>query len=692
MNAFFAFNKDLLLGTAPQGERVFAFYRTTVRKLFWRLTAKGGRGNPLGGLAACLFIGAYVAHPPFANSQPRSKDRERNNLSGRNEWRSPGGDPGGNRFSPLTQINRSNVHRLKMAWTYHMGELNRTPNMSPDPAPPAFECTPLVIDGLLYLITPSGRVIALHAETGGERWTFDSQVVKTGEIRKYHQHRGVAYWEGRAKIGPGLDRRILFGTFDGRLIALDAKTGKPCPDFGNSGTVDLRSGVEGMSADSLYAVASPPAIYQDLVIVGTRLQERPSTGPSGLVRAFNVRSGRLVWEFHTIPRPGEFGDETWAKRSGENRSGANVWTLMSVDAERGIVFLPVASPTTDFYGGDRAGQNLFGNSLVALDAKTGRRLWHFQMVHHDIWDYDLPAQPNLMTIHRHGRAIPAVTQVTKMGLIFVLNRLTGQPLFPVEERAVPKSLVPGEFSWETQPFPLAPPPLARISIGAEDISTVKPESHSYCTKLFNSLGGRKIYSPIGCEQTLIVPGTLGGGNWSGSSFDPVSGYLYVNVNELPLVAAVNCQNENPTDQTKRLKAYARFTDPNGWPCQQPPWGTLIAVELGTGRIVWRVPLGFIEELKAQGVSGTGAPNLGGSLVTAGGLVFIGATTDARFRAFDAQSGRELWLTKLEASAHAAPITYQGRKTGKQYVVIAAGGGGYLSKQLSDALVAFSIGD
>lgn len=607
------------------------------------------------------------------------------------EWRSYGADPGGMRRSPLDQINRSNVAQLQRAWTYHTGEIALGLSRG-DSRVAAFQCTPLMVGGVLYLSTPSNRVIAVDAETGKELWQFDPQAGTSR--RRFQSHRGVAYWEGPSSRGAGLEKRILFGTFDARLIALDATTGKPCPDFGNAGTVDLRKDMGDNSPRSRYGVTSPPAIYKNLVIVGAQAPEGPSKGPSGDVRAFDTRTGKLVWRFHTIPRPGEPGHNTWEGDSWQDRTGVNVWSIMTVDVERGMVFLPIGSAAYDFYGADRKGQNLYANSLVALNAATGKLVWHYQMVRHDIWDYDLPAHPNLITVRQNGRSIPAVAQVTKMGLVFVLDRRTGKPLFPIEERSVPRSKVPGEATWPTQPVPVKPPPLARHKpLTREELNQVTPESKKYCAELFNQVVSGGLYTPPELELTLWFPGTLGGANWSGASFDPKTGYLYVNVNEIGAVGAMEPQAAGAETAYQRSSPwgdYARFWDKNEYPCQQPPWGTLNAVNLNTGEIAWRAPLGRVDELATEGAPPTGTPNMGGSIVTAGGLVFIGGANDSRFRAFDAQTGKELWTARLDASGHATPITFKGKKSGRQFVVIAAGGGGYFSKTYADALVAFAL--
>jgi len=607
------------------------------------------------------------------------------------EWPFYGGDSGGTRYSTLSQINRSNVATLRRAWTYHTGELDLGLPTAAFQA--SFSTTPLVIDGVMYLSTPSSRVIALNAETGKEIWKFDPQQGK--QTREFNSHRGVAYWEDRNKS----DRRILSGTVDGKLIALNAADGKLIPGFGVDGVIDLRAGgADRFKQDPSWGarVTSAPVVFKEIVIVGWGLPEYPAKGPSGDVRAYNVRNGKLAWTFHTVPHPGEFGSDTWSQGAWQDRMGANVWSTMSVDQDRGIVFLPVGSPAYDFYGGDRKGKNLFGNCLVALNAANGKLLWYYQLVHHDLWDYDLPAQPSLISVRQNGKLVPAVAVVSKMGFVFVFDRVSGKPIFPIEERAVPQSNVPGEETWPTQPFPVKPTALTRQSMTRDEISKVTPEAQRFCTELFDKLTNKGLYTPAGLEPTLMFPGYHGGGNWSSASFDPWSGFLFVNMNEDGAIGQMNPQPPGspiPYIRRGRFEEYAWFRDQTGRPCQQPPWGTLNAVDLNTGQIVWKIPLGIVEELEAKGVHNTGTQNLGGSIVTAGGLVFIAATTDHRFRAFDAKTGRELWQADLEANGHATPMTFQGRQSGKQFIVIAAGGGGFLrslSSVLSDTVVAYSL--
>jgi quinate dehydrogenase (quinone) len=637
----------------------------------------------LRGFAAAVLLALVASHG-------RGEDRGQSNPD---EWRYWGASPGGVRYSPLADINRQNVVKLQEVWTYDAGEIALGRGEPSFKA--GFTTTPLVVGGVLYLSTPSSRVIALEPETGEQLWVFDPQAGKP--VREWNAHRGVSYWEGKVRSGKPCERRIVFGTVDSRLMAIDARTGKPCSDFGQGGQVDLRAedGHRFQEETSFGSrITAPPAIYKDLAITGRALQESPGRGPNGDVRAYDVRTGKLVWRFHTVPRPGELGHDTWPADGWQDRSGTNVWSVMSVDSENGLVFLPLGSPASDFYGGDRKGANLFGNALVALDAATGQRRWHFQMVHHDLWDYDVPAQPVLVTVKRGGKAIPAVAQVTKMGFVYVLDRLTGKPLFPVEERPVPKSEVPGEWTAPTQPFPLKPAPLSRTSINRADLSRVTPESAKACEALFDDAVNGSIFTPLGTGKGIFYPGLHGGGHWGGGAFDPTTGLLYVGANEVGALGFIKKTKEGsalPYGLSGVLDDIW-FSDPQGWPCQAPPWGTLSAIDVSTGEYAWKVPLGQVDELEARGLPRTGRQNLGGAIVTAGGLVFIGATVDHRFRAFDAKTGKELWSVSVPANAHANPMTFRG-KDGRQYVVITAGGGGFwrrLSAQIADTVVAFAL--
>jgi quinoprotein glucose dehydrogenase len=458
----------------------------------------------------------------------------------------------------------------------------------------------------------------------------------------------------------------------------------------------MKVGVMNGFDQASYGLSSPPIMYKSLVITGAHTQESPMLGSSGDVRAWDARTGKLVWTFHTVPRPGEAGHQTWEGDSWKNRSGVNVWSMMTVDIARGLVFLPLGSPTYDYYGGDRKGANLYGDALVALDANTGEVRWHFQATHHDLWDYDLCTPPALFDVTVKGQKIPAVALMTKMGLLFILDRRNGKPIYGVEERSVPKTDVPGEESWPTQPFPLKPGPLARNSFMREELASLTPEHRKYCEALFDRDGGMHNegpYTHYTTRPSVVFPGTLGGGNWNPMSFDPNLGYLFINTQDLGGVGQMQRNPEGsrtPWSRTSPLGPVGRFWNPDTrWPCQQPPWGRLFAVNVNTGEIVWQSVLGITEELP-EDKQKTGRPNLGGSLATASGLVFIGATDDSRFRAFDSKTGKELWAPKIDAGAHSAPITYIG-KDGKQYVVITATGGGFIADTSSaDTVIAFAL--
>jgi quinoprotein glucose dehydrogenase len=591
------------------------------------------------------------------------------------DWQTFGRDAGAQRYSALTDINRRNVSRLQQAWAFDTGSRD-------------LQVTPLVIENVMY-VTAGSSVIALEPETGRLIWKFDAGA----PVAK----RGVAYWPGDfSKARP----RLFAGVGGGRMVALDWGTGAVVSDFGEKGYVDLKQSIRG-EVDGPFMLDSPPVVYQNVVITGGSNGEgSPSTGLYGDIRGWDARSGKLLWSFHTVPRAGEPGVETWEGESWKNRSGTNAWSYMTVDLERGLVFAPTGSPTSDFYGGDRKGKNFYGNSLIALEAATGKLKWFQQLVHHDIWDWDLPAAPTLIDVMRNGRRVPAVAQITKMSTLFIFDRVTGEPLFGIEERPVPQSDVPGEATWPTQPFPVKPPPLSRTTFDpATDFYTLTPEHAAYCKELWDThkMYTKGIFTPPGLDGTMVTfPSTLGGGNWSGLSYDPRRGLVFTNIMNLGQVARM----ERRPDARTGAATFERTTPwkrPIGrfWnlesriPCSAPPFGELVAVDVNTASIAWRVPLGVFEDLKARGFGATGTPNMGGTIATAEGIVFVGGTIDKRFRAFDADTGARLWETALEASAHATPMTYQG-KDGRQYVAIAAGGGGILRSEPGSKIVAFAL--
>ncbi|CAN5265636.1 hypothetical protein BH23VER1_BH23VER1_34350 [soil metagenome] len=590
------------------------------------------------------------------------------------DWIAVGGDRGAARFSDLDEIDRGNVGQLEVAWTYHTGELDR-------PVKKTIECTPLAVGGILYLSTGHLRVAALDAATGAEKWVFDPLSVgpPAGPLASGGVNRGVAYWTD------GESERVLHGTSDGRLFSLDARTGEPDPGFGDSGVRDLREGIEWDVSRDGYGPTSAPAIFEDLVILGFSNPEGPPPGAPGDIRAFDVRSGAEVWRFHTIPRPGEFGADTWMPGEGDRRPGANAWGGVSVDTARGLVFAGTGSPGFDFYGGDRKGQNLFANCVLALDASTGERRWHYQILRHDLWDHDIPVYPNLVTLRRDGKDVPAVAQVTKTGHVFVFERETGRPVFEIEERPVPASDIPGEEAWPTQPIPLKPPPFALQKVDEEDLTDLSPEAHAAVLARFREVRGGPAYNPPSLEGTIVVPGFHGGANWSGASFDPDTGTLYVNATNEPCIVSLK---KNDSGFPYAHGGYERFRDPEGYPAVKPPWGTLNAIDLNRGELLWQIPLGAYPELTARGHPPTGTPNFGGSIVTAGGLVFIAGTKDEKIRAFDKGSGEVLWEHALPAGGYATPCTY--RAGGRQFVVIAAGGAGKLGTRPGDAIVAFAL--
>ena len=633
---------------------------------------------------ACLFV-------IRAASTPRGDQRD--------DWPVYGHDAGGMRFSPLTQITRENVAQLKVAWTFHTGDIS---DGSGGRKRSGFETTPILVDGTLYLTTGFNRVIALDPETGKQRWAYDPLVEQAADYGDGMINRGVATWldPDRAE-GKLCHRRIFEATLDARLIALDAATGAPCPDFGASGQLSLRNVARYLPGQ--YHMTSAPTVIDDIVVVGSAINDNSRVDmPSGVVRAFDARTGALRWSWEPLPpnEPGSAanGGKPW-------RTGAgNAWSTIVADPERGLVFVPTGSASPDYYGGLRLGDDKWANSVVALRAKTGELVWGFQLVHHDLWDYDSASPPLLTTIVHDGKKIPVVIQGNKTGFLYVLNRDTGVPVFPVEERPVPQSDVPGEVASPTQPFPSAPPALVPQHFSADDAWGITPADREACRVKMQGLRSEGVFTPPSVQGTLTVPGNVGGMNWSGYAFDPQNGLLVVNVNNLPakvrmiLQSKIDDDSDNNTDTShgeygwQRGAPYGMFRQfifsPLGLPCVPPPWGTLAAVDLATGKIRWQVPLG---EMAPGKPVPPGSINLGGPIATASGLVFISGTWDPFIRAFDVETGKEIWKAQLPAGGHAMPMTYQMRQNGKQYVVIAAGGHAKVDEEpQGDSLVAFTL--
>lgn len=682
------------------------------------------------------------------------------------DWKTYQGDFGRNQYSSLTQVNKQNVNKLVPLWIYKTGDSLRNNSQ--------IQCNPIIINGVLYATTPNLKLIALNAATGKLIWEFDPDLDFSP-----HVNRGVSYWESKN------DKRILY-TAGSLLFAINALTGKPVESFGASGVTSLKAGLGVRAADLFVIATSPGVVYNDLLIIGTRVSENADAAP-GHVRAFNILTGKVEWVFHTIPKPGEYGYSTWPKNAYEQIGGANAWAGISLDEKRGVVYIPTGSASFDFWGGNRLGENLFANSIIALDASTGKRIWHYQTVHHDIWDRDLPAPPNLVTINHNEKIIDAVAQVTKSGYVFLFHRDTGLPLFPIEERKVPKSDLIGEEAWETQPFPLKPPPFSRQRFTENEITNISKESYEYVKSILDTIRTGEQFIPPSTQGTMYFPGFDGGAEWGGASFDIETGVLYVNANEMPWIQHMvplelgdsnpikpktvydvgkkiykaNCAichgqelqgdvkgvfphttgtypslknidkklsqeetikiiekgkgfmpsfnqfsnekknallaflyNENPSINNddsnndnwleslgKELSefkipythtGYNRFYDQNGYPAVKPPWGTLNAIDLNKGEILWQVPLGEFIELTKKGIPKTGTENYGGPVTTAGGLIFIAASKDEYIRAFDKDSGEELWKHKLPAGGYATPSIYE--VDNKQYIVIACGGG------------------
>jgi quinoprotein glucose dehydrogenase len=608
-------------------------------------------------------------------------------LSAPGNWPMPGRDPAGTRYSTLTQITPANVGQLKVAWVYHMkpaapaGAASTGLKMSED--------QPLVVGQTMYVVTPYSRVVALDSTTGREQWVF--QVPDEDQPSS----RGATYWPGGEGAGPA----IIFGSRHGRLYSISAATGHANEDFGDHGIVDLKTPeVMTTGKDKSYILPSPPVIYKNLVITGSGPGEGPGglhggPGPAGDTRAWDARTGKLVWTFHSVPRPGEVGHETWAGDSWKDRSGVNVWGYMTVDVGRGILYMPFGAPNNDRVGVDRPGNNLFGTSLVAVNAATGKLLWYFQVVHHDIWDLDTESPPTLFDVRHDGKTIPAVATVNKNGLLFILNRVTGKPIYGVEERPVPGSSVPGEQASPTQPFPILPEPLSQNTLSRSNLYQDTPEHKAFCEQLVDSnnmlLGDVPYTPPAFNRYSVHMPGTHGGVNYYGGAFDPKLGLFVVNVNNLGQPMRIIRSQDGGYINSGPLAGLVRFWDPsNHLPCGPTPWGQLVAVDVNTGKIAWRSTLG-VSSVLPEGKQDTGRPGLGGAIITAGGLTFIGATDDGFFRAFDTRTGKLLWTVKLPASAESTPITYADAK-GQQYVAVVATGGGLIGAPLlSDSVVAFS---
>jgi len=593
------------------------------------------------------------------------------------DWSSYGGDPGERHYSPLDRINRSNVRNLKLAWEWKTGE---APLPDFQTTPGTFEATPLMIGGVLYLSTPYNRVVALDAETGKPRWSYDPKAYEDGQVPNGtgFVHRGVAAWRD-GKTG----RLRIFMNSRYRLIALDAETGKPVSDFGDNGIVNLVNGLRWETNPKHYTNTSPPVVYKDLVIVGNGVADRLvyKQDPPGDVRAFDARTGKLAWTFHTVPLSGEFGSNTWGAGSEKYTGHTNVWAPMTLDEARGLLYLPVSTPSNDYYGGARPGQNLFGESLVCLDAATGKRKWHYQLVHHGLWDYDLPGPPVLATIHVEGKRVDAVVQLTKMGFAFVFDRVNGKPVWPIAERPVPASDVPGEQAWPTQPFPTRPPAFEEQGATLNDAFDLTPELKAEAQAEMKKYRLGPLYTPPSLMGTLSRPGNIGGANWGGGALDPDTGILYVKSSNSPTMSRVQ-KVTAPTPgnvDAEYVMTGGNLQFHGGLPLFKPPYGHLTAIDLNKGEIVWRVAFGDDARLRnnaaLKGVKlpdALGVAGAAGAIVTKGGLIFAGGG-DAALHAVDTANGQDLWTYPLGRRTTATPMTYR-TADGRQFVVIASGSG------------------
>lgn len=657
------------------------------------------------------------------------------------QWPVNGG-PDNIRYSPLTQVNRENVGKLQVAWTYDSQDAFKDSEM---------QSNPIVVDGVLYATTPKLRVVAVDAKTGRELWAFDPA---KGQAQRRYRHRGVVVHQDR-----------VFVTHKNYLYALNKTTGQPIPSFGTEGRIDLREGLERPIETISISASSPGVIFEDSLILGSTVPETLPGSP-GHIRSFDTKTGKLRWMFRTIPKPGEFGYDTWPKDAYKISGGANAWAGLSIDPKLGMVFAATGSASFDFYGANRIGDNLFADCVLALDARTGKRVWHFQGVKHDVWDFDFPAAPSLVTVTRNGKLVEAVAQITKTGFVFVLDRRTGKPLFPIEYRKVPQSTLEGEQLATTQPYPTKPPPFTRQTFTEDMITTRTPEAHAAVLEKFKSVDSNGMFTPPSLRGTMLFPGTDGGGEWGGAAYDNETGLLYVNSNEQPWIIRMvthdtkslyknNCgschgddlkgapptfpslvgigQRRTREDLTAviregtgrmpgfdylgknmteivdflitgkdagtevvkdanwlkyRNEGYILFRDPQDYPPTTPPWGTLNAIDLNKGEIKWRIPFGEYPELTAKGMKDTGSDNYGGPVVTASGLLFIGATSfDKKFHAYDKLTGKLLWETTLPAAGNATPSIYE--IDGQEYIVIVCGGGKNGAAS-GGSIVAFSL--
>jgi quinoprotein glucose dehydrogenase len=621
------------------------------------------------------------------------------------EWAAYGRTQAGDRFSPASQIDRNNVKSLAVAWTYRTGEIDAKTRR-----PAKLEATPLMVDGLLYLSTPLGKVIALDPLTGKERWRFTADVdanVGWGDFA----NRGVSTWvDPRSRSAAPCRRRIYANTIDGRIFALDARIGTRCAGFGDNGVITIRKGLRNAPFElAEYQLTSPPAVIRGMIVTGSSIADNNRTNAaSGEVRAYDARTGALQWIWDPVPRDStDAAWNTWRGAMGHTTGAANAWSVIAADSARDLVFVPTGSPSVDYFGGERIGDNRYANSIVALRASTGKVVWHFQVVHHDLWDYDVASPPLLSTITRDGRNIDVVLQTTKTGQLYVLDRSTGKPVFPVEERSVPRSDVAAERASATQPFNSVLPALSPQKFSLDSIFGATPADRESCREQLSSLRNEGVFTPPSLGGTLVIPSNVGGAHWGGLAFDRTRSIAVVPVNRFASMVQLIPVDQMDTAQARRNASrlgdeYTRMhgtpyvmrrrivTAETGLPCSPPPWGALVAIDLRTGKKAWDVPLGDVAnlepKLKSLGLPPTGLPNLGGPIVTAGGLVFIGATFDHFLRAFDVETGKELWRGDLPAGSRATPMTYM--VNGKQFVVIAVGGNEDWGK--GDYIVAFAL--